>query len=88
MWSCQGFANGSISLGLYKCVAENEYGITESSIYIRPTIEKREVTEELLVEESINEVIGFQKPQEYVKKVSRREVFLNCTSVPSGRLDI
>ncbi|MCP9264542.1 Titin [Dirofilaria immitis] len=46
--------------GTYTCCAENEYGRSETGIYIRPSVKIREISEQVLVEENDNEVIGLQ----------------------------
>ncbi|VDN17714.1 unnamed protein product, partial [Gongylonema pulchrum] len=55
--------------GFYTCQAENRYGNEQTSIYVRAPVQTREVSEEMLVEESTDEVVGFKDRVDYVKKV-------------------
>nr|CDQ05432.1 Bm6219, isoform k [Brugia malayi] len=54
--------------GSYTCRAENTYGSSETSMFIRPLVKTREISEEILVEENDSEVIGLQDNIGYVKK--------------------
>ncbi|VDM22392.1 unnamed protein product, partial [Wuchereria bancrofti] len=54
--------------GSYTCRAENAYGSSETSMFMRPFVKTREISEEILVEENDSEVIGLQDNIGYVKK--------------------